>query len=89
LTVALELGSTEAIKEALFERLGVAVLSRRAVAKELTARRLKPVHVEGLTLDRDMYVVRDRRRILPSVAQLFLAFVRPEPDNAASAQAAP
>jgi DNA-binding transcriptional LysR family regulator len=89
LTVALEMGSTEAIKEAVFERLGVAVLSRRAVAKELTARRLKPVHVEGLALDRDMYVVRDRRRILPSAAQLFLALIRPEPDSAASVLAAP
>ena len=89
LNVVLELGSGEAIKEAVLERVGVAVLSRRTVEREVTAGRLKAVPVEGLTLDRDIYVVRDRRRVLPGPAQLFLAVVKPEPANAARAHATP
>jgi molybdate transport repressor ModE-like protein len=82
LNVVLELGSSEAIKEAVLERVGVAVLSRRAIEKEVAARRLRPVVVESLTLDRDIYLVRDRRRILPRSAQLFLAVVKPGPESA-------
>src|SRR5262249_42751193 len=72
LNVVLELGSSEAIKEAVLERLGVAVLSRRAVHKEVRAGQLKTVAIEGLALDRDIFTVRDRRRPLPTSAQLFL-----------------
>jgi DNA-binding transcriptional LysR family regulator len=83
LTVALELGSTEAVKGAVLEGAGVAVLSRRAVERELVAKQLKAVPVDGLALDRDLYVVRDRRRVLPEAAELFLAFVNPEPETSA------
>src|SRR5215211_765969 len=49
LNVVLELGSNEAVKEAVLQGVGVAVLSRRAVEKEVQAGRLKAVHVDGLT----------------------------------------
>jgi DNA-binding transcriptional LysR family regulator len=78
LTVALELGSTEAVKRAVLEGAGAAVLSRRAVEPEVAAGQLKAIPVEGLTLERDMYVVRDRRRVLPGPAQRFLALLRPD-----------
>lgn len=80
LTVALELGSTEAIKAAILEGAGVAVLSRRAVEAEVRSRRLRTVAVAGLVLVRDIYVVRDRRRALPAPAELLLSLVRPEPE---------
>jgi DNA-binding transcriptional LysR family regulator len=79
LNVVIELGSSEAIKEAVLEGLGVAVLSRRAVQKELRAGRLKALIVDGLTLDRDIFLIRDKRRVLPTPAQLFLDLVKPEP----------
>lgn len=82
LTVALELGSTEAVKGAVLEGAGVAVLSRRAVEREVAAGQLKTVPVEGLALDRAIYVVRDRRRALPGPAELFLALANPEPESA-------
>jgi DNA-binding transcriptional LysR family regulator len=75
LTVALELGSTEAVKRAVLEGAGVAVLSRRAVEPEVTAGHLKTIPVEGLTLGRDMYVVQDRRKVLPVPARLFLNLI--------------
>jgi DNA-binding transcriptional LysR family regulator len=81
LTVALELGSGEAIKQAVLAGAGLAVLSRRTVENEVTAGQLRAVPVEGLTLDREIYVVRDRRRALPGPAHHFLTFVRPEPEQ--------
>jgi DNA-binding transcriptional LysR family regulator len=78
LTVALELGSTEAVKRAVLEGAGVAVLSRRAVEPEVTAGHLKTIPVKGLTLGRDMYVVQDRRKVLPVPARLFLNLIHPD-----------
>jgi DNA-binding transcriptional LysR family regulator len=72
LHVTLELGSNEAIKEAVLRGLGVAILSTRVLEKELQARQLHALQVEGLTLTRDMFVVWDRRRALPIPARLFL-----------------
>jgi molybdate transport repressor ModE-like protein len=80
LNVYLELGSSEAIKEAVLEGLGLAVLSRRVVQREVRAGQFKAVKVDGLTLDRDMFIVRDRRRGLPPAAQHFLDLVKPQPE---------
>jgi DNA-binding transcriptional LysR family regulator len=77
LNVVLELGSSEAIKEAVLEKLGIAVLSRRVVQKEVRAGQLKALTVDGLTLDRDIFIIWDRRRALPTSAQLFLDLVKP------------
>ncbi len=74
LNVVLELGSNEAIKEAVQRGLGAAVLSRHAVEKELKAKRLHAANVAGLTLERDIFVAHDRRRVLPIPARLFLDF---------------
>jgi molybdate transport repressor ModE-like protein len=81
LNVVLELGSSEGIKEAVLEGLGVAVLSRRVVHKEVRAGQFKAVTVEGLGLDRDIFIVQDRRRALPAPAQFFLELANPEPQR--------
>src|SRR5205823_8213440 len=75
--VALELGSNEAIKEAVLQGLGLAVLSTRAVEKEVQAGQLHALKVTGLPLLREMFAVRDRRRVLPIPAQLFLDLLEP------------
>src|SRR5437016_5750261 len=62
LHVALELGSNEAIKEAVLQGIGVAILSIYAVEKEIQARKLHGLEVGGLRCDRDMFIVQDRRR---------------------------
>lgn len=89
LNVHLELGSSEAIKEAVLEGLGLAVLSRRVVQKEVRAGQFKAVMVDGLTLDRDIFIVRDKRRALPAAAQLFLDLVKPDTEKPASSSNKP
>jgi DNA-binding transcriptional LysR family regulator len=77
--VALELGSNEAIKEAVVQGVGVAILSTYAVQKELRAGQLHALEVSDLHCDRDMFIVQDNRRVLPLPARLFLAFLETHP----------
>jgi DNA-binding transcriptional LysR family regulator len=77
--VALELGSNEAIKEAVLQGVGIAILSTYAVQKELKTGQLHALRVSDLHCDRDMYVVQDRRRVLPLPARLFLLFLETHP----------
>jgi DNA-binding transcriptional LysR family regulator len=76
LSVALELGSNEAVKEAVFNGVGVAVLSVLAVRKELEAEQLHRIRINELTLDRTMFVAWDKRRALPAPARLFKQFLQ-------------
>jgi DNA-binding transcriptional LysR family regulator len=77
LDVALELGSNEAIKEAVQHGLGAAFLSTHAVEKEVEAGRLRALQVADLPLRRDIFAVHDRRRALPIPARLFLDLLEP------------
>ncbi|SRR5579883_354212 len=79
LRVGLELGSNEAIKEAVLRGAGVAILSTFAVQKELWAGQLHALEVSNLKSDREMFIVRDRRRVLPLPARLFLLFLETHP----------
>ena len=47
--------------------------------KELRAGQLHALGVSDLHCDRDMYVVLDRRRVLPFSARLFLIFLETHP----------
>ncbi|HMF11343.1 MAG TPA: LysR substrate-binding domain-containing protein, partial [Gemmataceae bacterium] len=76
---ALELGSNEAIKEAVLRGVGAAVLSRQTIRKEVRSGQLHGLKVAGLCLKRDIYVVWDRRRALPIAARLFLDALDPGP----------
>lgn len=82
LRVALELGSNEAIQGAVLRGVGVTVLSALAVRKEVAAGRLVALEIDGLCCDREMFVVTDRRRVLPAPARLFVNLVvaHPVPD---------
>jgi DNA-binding transcriptional LysR family regulator len=79
LHIALELGSNEAIKEAVLRRVGLAVLSSYAVQKELKARKLIALKVIDFHCDREMYVVWDRRRVLSAPARVFRIFLEANP----------
>jgi DNA-binding transcriptional LysR family regulator len=81
LQIALELGSNEAIKEAVLRGVGVAVLSSYAVQKELRAGQLHALKVTDLSCDREMFVVWDRRRVLSAPAQIFRILMESNPDT--------
>ena len=79
LSVALELGSNEGIKEAVLRGVGTAILSTYAVQKELRAGTLIAREISDLHCDRDMFVVQDKRRVLPLPARLFLLVLENHP----------
>ena len=70
--VAMELGSNEAIKEAILQGVGIAILSASAVEKESNEGVFHPLKVKGLPLRREFFIVHDRKRAVPPSAQLFL-----------------
>lgn len=78
LDVVLELGSNEAIKEAVIQGVGVAVLSMQAIRRELHGKQLMAFRIQDVPLERNVYVAWDERRALPLAAQLFLNFLQPQ-----------
>ncbi|MGE3807424.1 MAG: selenium metabolism-associated LysR family transcriptional regulator [Gemmataceae bacterium] len=75
LHVALELGSNEAIKEAVHAGLGVAVLSTLAVQKEMHNSHLRGLKIKDLALERTMYIVKTKKQALPPAAGVFVRFL--------------
>jgi DNA-binding transcriptional LysR family regulator len=71
----LELGHTEAIKEAVRAGLGVALVSQYAVQSEVAARQLRSLMLRGLPIERHFHVIRHDAKSLSAVAQAFLGFL--------------
>ncbi|HEX9444311.1 MAG TPA: selenium metabolism-associated LysR family transcriptional regulator [Candidatus Binatia bacterium] len=77
LRVAMELGSTAAIKEALIAGAGFSILSRHAIEREVRSGLLREVRIRGLgKLERDFYQVVHRRRALSPVSHAFIQFLK-------------
>jgi DNA-binding transcriptional LysR family regulator len=81
--VVLELGSNEAIKEAVLKGIGITVLSTRAVQKECASGRLHTLAIAGLSLERWLFLVRDTRRALPNTGRVFANFLESTGPNLA------
>lgn len=76
LNVIMELGSTEAVKEALIAGWGVSILSRTSIQREVREGLLKEVPIRGLKLERDFYQATHRHRVLSPVSQAFVTFLK-------------
>lgn len=78
-TPAFELEGAEMVKQAVAANLGISILSRCAVELEVAAGRLRIVSIEGLRINREIWLVRRRDQALPRVAQAFLDAIAPAP----------
>jgi DNA-binding transcriptional LysR family regulator len=76
LDVSMELGSTQAVIEALRAGFGISILSRISIQNELDEGSLVEVRIRGLTMRRDCYEVVHRRRPLHPIAQAFREFLK-------------
>lgn len=74
--VAMQLGSTEAVKQALLAGFGVSILSRTSIRRELAEGVLIEVPIEGFKMERDFYEVIYRQRPLSPAAQAFRQFLQ-------------
>ncbi|MEO6976093.1 MAG: LysR family transcriptional regulator [Gallionella sp.] len=78
LKVRMELGSNEAIKQAVVGGLGVAVLSAHTLALEHSSNTLAILDVDGFPIRRHWYLAHQKDKQLSVVAQAFLEFLHKE-----------
>ncbi len=76
-TPAFELEGAEMVKQAVAANLGISILSQCAVELEVAAGRLRVVPIEGLRINREIWLLRRRDQRLPRVAQAFLDAIKP------------
>lgn len=72
LQVHMEIGSNRAVVEAVLRGGGFAILSRHAVRDRLSSSELVQVPIEGVSLDRDLYIVAPRSAEMGLPLQCFL-----------------
>jgi len=82
--IAGEMGSTQAVKQAVRAGIGVALVSKHAVQDECRARLLACVEVADLEVHRSFHLVTHRDRTRSPLAQAFLEFVESQAGDLAS-----
>jgi DNA-binding transcriptional LysR family regulator len=75
LRIAMEIRSTETIKQAVMAGMGISFLSAHTVSRELSAGSLCVLDVDGLPLMLNWYVVHLRDKRLQPVTQAFKDFL--------------
>ncbi len=83
--IVAELGSTEAVRQAVKNGLGVSILSAIAVADDVQSGSLKTITISGLNLNRQFYLTRHSQRTPSPLCRTFISFLKSEydlPDNA-------
>jgi DNA-binding transcriptional LysR family regulator len=72
--VVAEMGSTQAVKEAVKAGMGLSILSRRAVEDEIRFNLLVEIPIKGLAIKRHFYLVAHRSRTMFPICQAFWNF---------------
>ncbi len=75
LRVALELGSVEAVEAAVEAGHGVSFVSRVAVRRGLELGRIRTVNVQGLTVQRQIFLARNKLRTCTCAQLKFREFI--------------
>ncbi len=73
-----EMGSTQAIKQAIKAGVGVSLLSRRAVEEECRSGALAALRVVGLAIGRSFYLATHQERSRSPLAEAFRTFLEAE-----------
>ena len=76
LKIQMELGSSEAIKQAVAGGLGLAILSRSSLNLDARQNEVKVLDVQGFPIRRAWYVVYPKGKQMSVVARAFLEFLR-------------
>jgi len=75
LNVICELGSSEAVKEAIIAGMGISLISIHAVKRELESGILREVPIKDCVIERDIYLLYKKRFTLRKHHKLFMDFV--------------
>jgi DNA-binding transcriptional LysR family regulator len=67
-----ELGTTEAVKRAVEASLGISIVAKHVVSRELSSGAIQSIALTGIELKRDLYLVRHKDRYLSEAARAFI-----------------
>ncbi len=76
LAAVAEMGSTEAVRQGIKARIGVSILSRRAVDDDIEHGALVPVTVGDLRLSRPLFLIQRKNRQVSPLCSAFLDHLR-------------
>jgi DNA-binding transcriptional LysR family regulator len=74
--ICAEMGSSEAVKEAIIAGLGVSIISVHAVARELAQGTLLEIPIYGCRMERNFYLIYKRQFDFRSAHKIFIEFVK-------------
>jgi DNA-binding transcriptional LysR family regulator len=77
--VRMELGSNEAIKQAIVGGLGISVLSRHTLSLDAPMKYIAILDVENFPIKRHWYVAYPRGKKLSVIAEAFLEYLKEAP----------
>ena len=75
MNIVAELGSTEAVRQAVMAGIGVSILSKRAVEIEINTGLIKEIKLDDIEIKRDFYLVYHNQKTLSPLAIAFLEFL--------------
>jgi len=76
LNVVAEMGSTEAVRQAIKAGVGVSILSECAVDDELAAGSLKKIGIKGMSFQRAFYLIVHKHRTQSPLCHAFVEFLK-------------
>ena len=76
LSCPITMGNTNAVIQAILNKVGISILSPMAVDREIKSGDLVALDIQGLDLDRFFYLTLPRKRSLSPICQKFIKFVR-------------
>jgi DNA-binding transcriptional LysR family regulator len=76
LNIVAEMGSSEAVKEAVLAGLGVSVISVHAIRRELKSGLLAGLSIDECGIERSFYLIYRRQFDLMSHHKIFLEYIR-------------
>lgn len=76
--VTAEMGSTEAVRQGIKNRVGISILSAIAVADDERSGALNTLAVKGLDLTRNFYLTTHKQRSLSPLCRAFVEFLQAE-----------
>jgi len=76
LNVVAEMGSTEAVRQAVKAKIGITLISRHAVEEDIARKTLFAVPLDGVTIRRPFFVAQRKNRELSPLCAAFLEHLR-------------
>ena len=72
----MEFGNTECVKKAVEAGLGISIISKYAVAREVSLDLIRSIRLTGINTRRDFYIIYLRDKYLNNLVKAFLGFLK-------------